>query len=32
MTGPGLNDDVRAGLSSNPEFKAFMDAYGKRTH
>lgn len=32
VTGAGLNDDVRAGLSSNPEFKAFMDDYGKRTN
>jgi tripartite-type tricarboxylate transporter receptor subunit TctC len=32
VTGAKLNDDVRAGLSSNPEFKAFMDAYAKRTN
>jgi tripartite-type tricarboxylate transporter receptor subunit TctC len=30
VTGARLNEDVRAGLSSTPEFKAFMDAYGKR--
>lgn len=31
VTGARLNDDVRAGLSNNPEFKAFMDAYAMRT-
>jgi tripartite-type tricarboxylate transporter receptor subunit TctC len=30
VTGAGLNDDVRRGLSIDPGLKAFMDAYAKR--
>jgi tripartite-type tricarboxylate transporter receptor subunit TctC len=30
ITSANLNDNVRAGLSINPELKAFMDTYSKR--